>query len=194
MSTLTIATVTAVLKNLIENALVSRDVNRSIGGDTGVTVMAPDRIATGSEEKPQLNLFMYHVQPSATLRSNRIEGQPVPLAVELHYLLTAYGSQDYQTDILLGFALQLMHETPVLSGEKIGTTLRSMTEGKRGASPSLAALTNSDLATLVDQVRITPQFMDADGLSRLWSSLQAKSRPSVAYKVSVVPLGARGTA
>jgi hypothetical protein len=37
----------------------------------------------------------------------------LPLALN-HYLLTAYGSADFQGDILLGYAMHLLHERPVL--------------------------------------------------------------------------------
>ena len=37
-----------------------------------------------------------------------------PLALDLHYLLTAYGKTDMQADILLGYAMYLMHQRPWL--------------------------------------------------------------------------------
>lgn len=195
MSALTIATVTAVLRNLLENGLVTRDVTTAIGGDVIVSAVPPDRITTGAEEKPQLNLFLYQVSASTGLRTlpgrKPDEGKGPPLALELHYLVTAYGAQDYQTDILLGYVLQIFHETPLLSTDTIRTAIKTLSKSGSGRviAPGLAALASSDLSERVDQVRILPQFLDTEASARLWSAAQAKYRPSAAYKVSVVPIG-----
>ena len=196
MSALTIATVSAVLRSLLENGLAARDVTTAIGGDVLVSAMPPDRIGTGAEEKPQLNLFLFQVSASTGLRTlpgrKPDEGKGPPLALELHYLITAYGAQDYQTDILLGYALQMFFETPVLSTETIQRAIKALSKsgGGRMVAPGVAALASSDLPERVDQVRIVPQFLDPEASSRLWSAMQAKLRPSAAYKVSVVPIGA----
>lgn len=194
MSAMTIATVTAMLRSLLENGLVTRDVTTAIGGDVLVSAVPPDRIATGAEEKPQLNLFLYQVSASTGLRgplgrADRLANVP-PLVLELSYLITAYGAGDYQTDILLGYILQLFHETPLLKTEAIRSTIKagSKAGGGRVVTPGLAALAGSDLAEQVD-LRIVPQFLDQEALSRLWSAMQAKHRPSATYKVSVVPIG-----
>ena len=39
-------------------------------------------------------------------------------------------------------------------------------------------------------LRITPELQSAEEAARLWSALQAKYRPSAAYKVSAVLIGA----
>ena len=46
-----------------------------------------------------------------------------PLALDLHYLLTAYGSVDLNAEILLGFAMDLLNETPMLSRDTIRRSL-----------------------------------------------------------------------
>jgi hypothetical protein len=194
VSALTIATVTAVLRSLLENGLVSRDVTTAIGGDVIVSAVPPDRIVTGAEEKPQLNVFLYQVAASTGLRNaSRKPGDSSPpaLALELYYLITAYGAQEYQTDILLGYVMQLFHETPAISTDTIRKAVKAASKGGGGrvVAPGLAALASSDLAERVDSVRVSPQFLDPDGLSRLWSAVQAKYRPSAAYKVSVVSIG-----
>ena len=114
-SALALASVTAVLKDLLENGLARGGVTSKIGGDTSVSALPPDRISAGAEEKAQLNLFLYSVTANTRLRSQRVAdtSSPRPLALDLHYLLTAYAAQDFQTEILLGHALQLLHETPV---------------------------------------------------------------------------------
>jgi Pvc16 N-terminal domain len=189
---LTIASVSAVLKNLLENGLVSRGISSSIGGDAIVTAVSPDRIAVGNDEKPQLNVFLYQVTPSTGLRSGFERDKPQALSLELHYLFTAYGAQDFQSEILLGYALQMLFEHPVLSSDLIKKALSNVSSSKGGrvVQPTLAALAQSDLADSVAQITLAPQFLNAEETSKLWSSLQARYRPSLTYKLSTVPLRA----
>ena len=188
-SALALASVTAVLKDLLENGLARGGVTSKIGGDTSVSALSPDRITAGTDEKAQLNLFLYSVTANTRMRSERVApGSTVPLALDLHYLLTAYGAQDFQTEILLGHALQLMHETPVLESERIRRTIDNLshTKDRRVVPPALAALAKSDLADRVQRLEIVPEFLGSEEMSKLWSALQAKYRPSATYKVSAV--------
>jgi Pvc16 N-terminal domain len=180
---LTIASVTAVLKNLLENAVVARGVSSAVGGDIVVSALSPDRINLG-DEKPQLNLFLYQITPSSLLGMKGI-------SLELHYLITAYGAQDFQAEILLGHAVQTLSENQHLTGDTIQKTLTGLGGGKstRSAQPTLTALAGSTLGSSVAALEVRPQFLDADTLGKLWSALQAKYRPSVTYRISGVPLG-----
>ena len=99
---LAIASVTAVLKDLLDNALI--DHSAAVDGPVTVDALAPDRIKTGEEEIAQLNLFLYHLTPNPGWRNVGLpsrdgNGGPLsnpPLALDLHYLLTAYGKQDFR--------------------------------------------------------------------------------------------------
>jgi hypothetical protein len=191
MSTaLALASVTALLKDLLENGLASAGVTTKIGGDATVSALPPDRVGSGADEKAQLNVFLYHVTPHSKMRLEPPKGGNGhrPLSLELHYLLTAYGAQDYQTEILLGHALQLLHESPVLERERIRSSLSALshTRDRRVIPAPQAALAKSDLADQVDSITITPEFLSTEEISKLWSALQAKYRPSATYKVSAV--------
>jgi hypothetical protein len=191
MSTaLALASVTALLKDLLENGLASAGVTAKIGGDATVSALSPDRVGAGADEKAQLNVFLYHITPHSVMRLDgaKRENGRRPLALELHYLLTAYGAQDYQTEILLGYALQLLHESPVLDRDRIRTSLAAIshTRDRRVIPPPQAALAGSALADQVESITITPEFLSTEEVSKLWSALQAKFRPSATYKVSAV--------
>ena len=54
---------TALLKNLLENGLVTHNVTTNLGADVTISALPPDRITVGGDEKPQLNLFLYQVKP-----------------------------------------------------------------------------------------------------------------------------------
>src|SRR5438105_11482929 len=133
MSTaLVMASVTSVLKDLLDNGLIQHDVTSSVGAVT-VTALPPDRVPVGAEERSRLNIFMYRVTPDSRWRSRTTSAPtgpaenagPPPLALNLHYLLTAYGEHDFDAEILLGYVIQLMHETPVLTPDAIQQALAS---------------------------------------------------------------------
>jgi hypothetical protein len=198
-SALAIAAVTAVLKSMLENGLVDRGVTASLGSDIVVSALPPDRITTGADERAQLNLFFYQMTPHTGLRAasprppvDAGEHPATPaLAFDLHYLLTAYGAQDFQTEILLGYAIQLLQQTPLLMRGAIQAALTTLSssDGGRVVPPAQAALAASDLAERVEQIKVSQVFPNAEEQSKLWSALQARYRPSATYKVSMILLG-----
>lgn len=194
-SPLALAAVTAVLKDLLNNGLIDHNVTGAIGGNVTVTALPPDRVfAPNAAEGNQLNLFLHQVTsnpgwrnaalPSRDSRGERL-GNP-PLALDLHYLLTAYGAEDLHAEILLGYAMQLLHETPVLTRQAIRTALIPSPVNGAILPPAMQALAAADLADQVEQIKISPAFLNTEEMSRLWTSLQAHYRPTAAYQVSVV--------
>jgi hypothetical protein len=164
-------------------------------GSVKVTAVGPDTIKLDDPDAgPSLNLFLYRVSPNpgwrnAALPSYGPDGARAtnpPLALDLHYLLTAYGSADFHAEILLGYAMHLLHERPVLDRASIRTALDPSPLGPSILPPAFQALAAADLADQVEAVTVTPEPMDSEGMSRLWSALQTHYRPSAAYLVSVV--------
>ena len=196
MSTvLAIASVTQVLKDLLNDGLIDHDITGITGGNVTVTALPPDRIDTTSTNEPtQLNLFMYQATPnqgwsnvglpSFNGRGERISNPP--LALDLHYLLTAYGASELHTEILLGYGMQLFHETSVLARDAIRRSLAPPLTVGGGLPSNLRALSTSELAEQVEQIKITPVVLSTEELSKLWAAFQAKYRPTAAYKATVV--------
>ncbi len=192
-SAFAIAAVTAVLKDLLNNGLIDHDL--SAMGNVTVTALPPDRIATTSaDERPQLNLFMYQVMPNIGWRnvglpSRNATGERLtnpPLALDLHYFLTAYGAEEFHAEALLGYAMQLLHETPVLTRAAINLTLKPALPTGVTLPSGLQIPSTSDLAEQVEQIKITPLTVNGEEMSRLWTAMQAKYRPTAAYQISVV--------
>jgi len=194
-SPLAIAAVTAALKDLLNDGLLNHDL--SSVGSFSVTALPPDRISTGQTEPNQLNLFLYQVTPNIGWRNvglpsrdrNGVRLSAAPLALDLHYLLTAYGSQDLNAEILLGYAMQLLHETPILTRAQLRTVLGapSPVNGAIDGLPSpFGPLTAIDLADQIELIKITPVFLGTEDLSKMWTAMQARYRPTMAYMASVV--------
>ncbi|MGJ5629762.1 DUF4255 domain-containing protein [Nostoc sp. CALU 1950] len=197
---LSIAAVTAVLKVLLENGLVSDPIAASVG-DVIVTALPPDRISVEADERAQINLFLYQVTQNRNVdwvsqefrsRHSRINGNPrsptPPLALDLHYLLTAYGAKDFQAELLLGYAMQLLHKTPAITSDIIENTLinASTTNTSSAFSQAVATVSVSDLAEQIGQIKLTPEFFNMEETSKLWSALQTHYRPSATYLASMV--------
>jgi hypothetical protein len=193
---LAIAAVTAVLRDLLQNALIDHDVVASVG-EVKVSVTSPGLIVapTDGQIPSQLNLFLYQVlgnsgwsnvsQPARGPSGERLSNPP--LALDLRYLLSAYGVSDFDAEILLGYGMQILHETPVLPRDAIRTALAP--PGPISGSilaPAFQALLAADLADQVEQIKITPLFLGVEEMSQLWSTFQTAYRPSTAYHVSVV--------
>lgn len=202
MSTaLALASVTAVLKDLLNNGLIDHNVSASVG-DVTVSALPPDRIdALDNEKKSRLNLFMYQVTPNSGWRNvglpnrdaNGERASNPPLALDLHYLLTAYGAEELHAEILLGHGMQLLHETPILARASIRRSLAppSPVVGGGTLPPGMEALFTSELAEQVEQIKILPQSLTTEEFSRMWSAFGAKYRPTAVYQASVVLIQSR---
>jgi Pvc16 N-terminal domain len=188
---LAIAGVTAVLKDLLDNGLKAFKLSDIVGGDVTVSALPPDKISVAAVEDPtQLNLFLYQCTPNQGWRNvglptRNANGERVsdnPLALNLHYLLTAYGAKDFYPEIILGHAMQLLHETPVLTRDSIRKALSP-------ASPPddfPKALATSELADQIEQLRISPEILNTEEISKLWAAMSVHYRPTAAYQVTVV--------
>jgi hypothetical protein len=163
-----IAAVTATLRDLL---------TKGVGGTVNVRPL--DRVLE-TDGSNQLNLFLYQVLPNAAWRNMDISAQvrpgetaTSPLALTLHYLLTAFSNDGIESHQMLGRAMGVLYDHCILDGDQI-----------RNASQ--ASVPGNDLDRQVEHVRITLQPMSLDELSKLWPGFQASYRLSVAYEVSVV--------
>ena len=171
-NSLAIAAVTATLRRIIDQGI------RNELPGTSVTTKPLDKAETAAN---LINLFLYQMTVSAAWRNTDMPrqtkpgetGQP-PLALNLYYLVTAYGKADESSDPpqshrLLGRAMSALHDHPVLSSDDIKSAL------------PVADQSLYDLYDQIEHVRITPQPLNLDEMSKLWTSFQAKYRISAAY-------------
>lgn len=178
---LAVAATTLTLQAILQSGIVSDPADTDLT-DTTVTILPPDK-ARGSNNANQLNVFLYQILPNAAWRNMNIPSQVAPgetgnppLALTLHYLITAFG-KDNDTTLpyghhLLGKAMSILYDHALLGPDEI-----------RAATS--ATLPGSDLDKQVERVRITLQPMSLEEISKLWTGLVTQYRLSVGYEVSV---------
>jgi hypothetical protein len=197
---LAIASVSAVLKDLLNTGVIDHQLS-GVVGEVTVSALPPDRVLSdGKPETSRINLFMYQVTPNAGWRnvaypSRDADGDRIanpPLGLDLHYLVSAYGASEFHAEILLGYALQLLHETPVLTRDAIHKTLAPASPVTGSLlPPPLDTLVASELGDQVEQIRLTPEAMSVEEISKLWGAIQSHYRPTAAYQASVVLIESR---
>jgi hypothetical protein len=155
-----------------------------------VTVGLPPEDAA-DEADPLVNLFLYRVCENAALKNQEPPGRgdrgaygKPPLALNLHYLLTAYGTTKQPTNAsledeviahyLLGSAMRILHDfaivTPALETNGGGQIL------------------DRDLVGARERVKVSLQPISLEDLSKVWTALSRPFRASVAYEVTVVQI------
>jgi hypothetical protein len=174
-NSLAIAAATATLRNLLQTQVPLIDISLS---DLDVTNQPLD-LARKHVTKSQLNIFLYQTVINAGWRNLQMPGQlrpgesgVPPLPINLHYLITAYGRGDDADGVnhqVLGAAMSVLHDTPVLDRAAIA-----------------AALAKNDLGAQFESLRITPLATTVDEISKLWMVFQTQYRISAAYEVTVL--------
>jgi len=196
---LALAGISSVLQHYLYNLYGA--VSGEIPWPVQVSCLAPDQVqqqlqaGTGNAEN-RVNLFLHMVTHNAAWRnvdlpalSNNGQtqvGNP-PLALNLHYLLTVYGSEPWQSEALLGYALMMFHQSPVLTRSDVEHALNA----RSGSTYPYSGypLNNSlGLCGINDQselLKITPESMSREEMAWLWTALKADYRLTFPFKVSV---------
>lgn len=195
MSALRIAAVTQVLRGLLREAYLDSDV-ASIGM-AEFTALPPDAILPpgNTSDTDQLNLYMYYTTinqgwknfgvPTRDADARRMTNPP--LVLDLHYMLSAYGSEELHAEMLLGYAMQMFHDYPIMSKDFIDIQLTLQSSG--GALPDdLNLLEISGLSEQIEQIKISPDVLSTEEMTRLWNSFGARHRYCFFYKVTAVLL------
>ena len=172
---LAIAAVTQTLVN------VFAPVVDAVTGPTSASITArPLDKARNNINGHQLNVFLFGTGSDAAWRNQEIptaarggesRRTTPPLALTLHYLVTAISAEDEDTNAqrMLGRAMSILHDQPILDRAAIEN-----------------ALADANLHEQVECVRFTPFAMSTEEISRLWTAFQTNYRLSTAYEASVV--------
>lgn len=173
------------MSNSLAIAAVTRTLLSLLGNVTPtITALPPDK-ARDNQSADQLNLFLYQTQVSAAWRNadpprqTRSGEAALPaLPLGLHYLITAFGVDEARAHEVLGTAMSILHDHPVLDPQEI-------------SDACAADLPAADLHLQPERIRLTPLSLSTDDMSTLWSGFQTSYRLSAAYELSVVLVDSR---
>jgi len=193
---LAVAGVSVLLKWFLTHALSADGGPATIYSTTtvSVSVLPPDAVLTAAEEPVRLNLFMYYSSIDPAFRNARLpaydsQGNRLtnpPLALDLHYLMSAYGPGEFDSEILLGWAMQQFQETPVFSREAIQYWLNAAATSSNPSAEVQAVATRTTLPFQFESIKVTPAALSNDQISQLWMAFSTHYRATTAYRVSVV--------
>jgi hypothetical protein len=139
-----------------------------------VTVGRPDAAASGGAEGNKLNIFLYHVEFDGFMKNYPLDqGQPTPLWVVLHYLITAFDSTRESDSIaahrLLGQGLTALQELNYLE-------------------PNPASPADAPLLSNPEPLKVTFNSADPELLSKLMQGTDEKYRISAAFQIRPIML------
>lgn len=176
-----IATVTATLRHLLQQ--VEDDVE-------GVSIIAkpPDVAGAQLDGDAALNIFLYQIMHNEGYKNMDLplrgkDGKLIRksvLGLNLNYLITAYTKDNdfLKAQQILASAMRTLHENAILNSDMIRETEMELTEGW-----------NSGLAEQIESIKLTPNPLSLEELTKLWSSFfQTPYRLSVSYQATVVLL------
>ena len=181
-----VAAVTLTLRNILDKIKDLKDTDEfdQIPADAQptaeilVTNVPLDQAHKLDKGKNQVNLFLYHVEHNGAWRNMDISARVkpgetglTPLALNLYYIITSYGENGSELigHLLLGKAMSLLHDHALFGRTEIKN-----------------AFAVSGLHKQVERVRLSPQPISLDEVSKLWTGFQTQYRLSAAYQVSVV--------
>jgi uncharacterized protein DUF4255 len=189
-----ISAVTAVLQYLFNQIYNASDL-----GTVSITAVAPDvaqaNLGADSSTQLQVNLFLHQVTLNAALRNI---GMPVlagdgstqlknpPVALDLHYLLTAYASYDTGAEALLGYGVQFLIQNPVLTRAQINAAFLPQNLPSSSKNPLASSLGLAGLSQQIEMIKIIPATLGREEIAWLWTALKADYRPTFPFQASVV--------
>jgi hypothetical protein len=186
-----IAAVTNALRQLIQSGI-----DAEVPGT--VVTTRPLDTARAETNGSQLNLFLYNTLPNAAWRNRDIpwntrsgELSHPPLAMHLYYLITAFYGQNedsvdtttdtshiFGTHRILGAAMSVLHDCSMLAADDINSLLPAEEQQNHPYDQ-------------LEKIRITPEPLSLDEVSKLWSGFQTQYRLSAAYEVSALLIESR---
>jgi len=168
--------------------------NSSVLGTVNVAAIAPDLVestyGTSAGATPVVNLFLHQVAPNAAWRNIDLPSLTAdgatrlknpPLALDLHYLLTAYASENAQAEALLGYAVLMLHENPILPRAVINELLGTLSNTTYNN-----ALKDAGISTQIEMIKIVPDTLGREEMAWLWTALKSDYRPTFPFQASVV--------
>lgn len=175
-----IAGVSQSLANLLGDRMV----------EPAAITLAPPDVQVDQVGGPRLNIYLYHISENGFLKNQEIPGNGYPgayghppLALNLHYIFTAFGKSetgadaDMQAQHVLGDAMRVVHDFSIISAN----LMQQKSPGK--------TILDTTLLDEFEQIKVTLQPKSLEEISKIWTALpRVNFRRSVIYEVSVVQI------
>jgi hypothetical protein len=188
MSTdLAITAVTRTIRQVLADNMASKWGGDVLEGDLGsdfvVANVLPNKVRETFAVQNVVNVYLYRTELNAAWRNLPLPSQTKPgekgtppLALNLEYLITAYGENEREdaAHFFLGQAMRVLHDNAVIGRAAFHTVLPK-------------ALVHRQL----EQVTITPHPLAVEEMSKLWSVLGTPYRISAVYLVTVLLIESR---
>ena len=183
MSTeLAVTAVTETLRTILHDQLDKKWGNDGPDGDLTqdlvITSLPLHKVRELHKEVNVVNLFLYRTEVNAAWRnlSAPAQGKPgeggaPPLALNLEYLVSAYGEGEREVvaHFFLGQAMRVLHDLGIVPRKKFFDVLEL-----------------AGVHAQIERITVTPRSLSIDEISKLWSVFQTQYRISAAYLVTVV--------
>jgi hypothetical protein len=122
-----------------------------------------------SETTVQVLIFLYRASMNHHLRNaGRLTDpgmRPVPLSVDLHYLISFWAQSAENEQLALAWTMRQLHATPVLDGSILGREAGWAAE---------------------DFIQLIPEEITTEEMMRIWDTLEPNYRLSLSYIARVV--------
>jgi hypothetical protein len=127
------------------------------------------QLAGDISESTHITLYLYRVTVNEhsrqTRRSAAPADSPVPLGLDLHFLLTAWAATPLDEQVTLAWAMRQLHQYPVLDASSL--------------SPE-AGWERDEV------IQIIPAELSTEDIMRIWDALDPAYRVSVSYVARLV--------
>jgi uncharacterized protein DUF4255 len=134
-------------------------------------LISSSELAGDIADTTRLTLYLYRVTVNEHSRQTHRPGSPsdapVPLGLDLHYLLTAWAGNSLDEQVTLAWAMRQLHLYPVLDASSL--------------SPE-AGWSGDEV------IQIIPAELSTEDVMRIWDALDPAYRLSVSYVARLVRL------
>ncbi len=183
MSTeLAVTAVTEALRQLLLDEVVDKWGTDVLSGDLTkqrfIETLPLHKVRERHPSENVVNLFLYRTDVNAAWRNLAppAQGKPgdspaTPLALNLEYLITAYGEDDREevAHFFLGQAMRVLNDVAIVPRQKLFDVLKK-----------------AHVQDQIERITVTPRALSIEEISKLWSVFQTQYRVSAAYLITVV--------
>jgi hypothetical protein len=179
---LAVTAVTQTLRKLLEDKIVDKWGSDVLSGDLTkqhyVETLPLHKVREKYKTQSVINLLLYRtdVNPAWRNLSPPVQGKPgesaaPPLALNLEYLVTAYGEDDREevAHFFLGQAMRILHDVAIVPRQRLFDMLKK-----------------ARVHDQIERITVTPKALTIDDISKLWTVFQTQYRVSAAYLITVV--------